>query len=243
MTAITKTSAKAYFQTGLYPTQSQFGDMIDSYLGLAESSAQAIATLNVTTKLSALAANITTVSATNVNVATVSAVSVYANNLIATNVSANAIYASNIIATTVSATVGGMLTGSLPNPTLSLSPITNSLSGDVTLNNISNFFDGPSIAQGTSGTWWAAGVVTVQDTAGAATFEAKLWDGTTVIAAATFSTAAINYYTSATLCGYLASPAANIKISVKDITSTSGKILFNPSGTSKDSTLSAIRIA
>lgn len=33
-----------------------------------------------------------------------------------------------------------------------------------------------------------------------------------------------------------------MKISVKDITSTEGKILFNQSGNSKDSQLQAIRI-
>lgn len=228
MTAITKTSAKAYFVTGAFPTQSNFADMIDSYLGLAETSAQALPTLNITTKLSAAAANITTISANVVNAATVSAASLYANN---------------IIATTVSATVGGMLTGSLPNPTLSLSPITNSLSGDVSLNNTSNYFDGPSVAQGSTGTWFVSGAVTVKDTAGGATFVAKLWDGTTVIASATIVSTAANNEVIVALSGYLATPAGNLRISVKDISATTGKIIFSDSANSKDSTITAFRIA
>lgn len=65
MTTVTKTSAKQYFVTGAFPTQGNFGDFIDSCIFAAETSAQSIATLNVTTLLSAAAANITTVSANN----------------------------------------------------------------------------------------------------------------------------------------------------------------------------------
>ncbi len=208
MTIITKTSAKSFFITGAFPSQSNFADTIDSCIFSNESSAQSIPTLNITTKLSALAANITTVSAN-----------------------------------TVYATVGGMLTGTLPNPTFSMSPITNSLGSDVALNNTANYFDGPSIAQGTSGTWLVNGTVTLTDTAGAATFVAKLWDGTTVIDSGAFTTAGANNNGSIALSGYLATPAANLRISVRDSTSTSGKIQFNQSGNSKDSTISAIRIA
>lgn len=125
---------------------------------------------------------------------------------------------------------------------VSAAPITASLGADVLLNNTANYFDGPSIAQGTSGTWWASGTVTILDTAGVANVRCKLWDGTTVIesaAAGSFNTAIPN---TIALSGYLVSPAANIKISCKDVTSTSGKILFNSTGESKDSTVSAHRI-
>lgn len=126
---------------------------------------------------------------------------------------------------------------------ITLSPITSSLSGSVSLNNTANFFDGPSIAQGTAGTWLASGTVTLQDTAGAATFTVKLWDGTTVIAAAVVDTSAINKLAAVSLSGVITSPAGNIRISVKDGTSTSGSISFNSSGTSMDSTITAVRIA
>lgn len=120
--------------------------------------------------------------------------------------------------------------------------ITNSLGADVLLSSTGLFFDGPSIAQGTVGTWYVTGTVTLVDTAGAASFNVKLWDGTTIIASCVQgSSGALNFVT-ASLSGFITSPAANLKISVKDGTSTSGKILFNQSANSKDSTISAIRI-
>ena len=96
------------------------------------------------------------------------------------------------------------------------------------------------MAQGVSGTWFASGTVTLNDTA-AATFYCKLWDGTTVIssAAAQITAAAT---TKISLSGVLATPAGNIRISCKDITATTGKIAFNTTGNSKDSTVTAMRI-
>lgn len=123
------------------------------------------------------------------------------------------------------------------------SPITNSLSGDVNLNNIANYFDGPSVAQGTVGTWFVSGTVSVWDTAGGANILCKLWDGTTLIATCAGQATAASTAVTISLSGYLTSPAGNLRISVRDSTSTSGKILFNQSGNSKDSTITAIRIA
>lgn len=127
---------------------------------------------------------------------------------------------------------------------ISMTPITASLGADVALNNTGAYFDGPSIAQGTVGTWFVSGTVTVNDTAGIAGFNVKLWDGTTVIASARgtqFSGGAAG--TPITVSGYITSPAGNLKISVNDASSISGNILFNASGNSKDSTITAIRIA
>ena len=123
---------------------------------------------------------------------------------------------------------------------LSNTAITNSLSGDVALNNTGNYFTGPTCAQGSTGTWFASGTVTLQDSV-QAIFDVKLWDGTTVIASAAVYVVGTEYVT-VSLSGYLASPAGNIRISVKDISNTSGTIKFNASGESKDSTLSVIRI-
>lgn len=137
-------------------------------------------------------------------------------------------------------TVGGS-GGVGGNPVVATTPITNSLSGDIALNNNATYFDGPSIAQGSTGTWFASGTITITDTA-TGQYDCKLWDGTTVIAstrsAVSIATAAI----AISLSGYLASPAANIKISAKP-TGTTGTMRFNQSGNSKDSTISAIRIA
>lgn len=123
-----------------------------------------------------------------------------------------------------------------------LSKIANSLSGDVALNHTGSYFDGPTVAQGTAGTWFASGTVSVTDTAGAANINVKLWDGTTVIASAAAFVPSVNANISISLSGYIASPAGNIRMSVNDNTSTSGAIKFNASGNSKDSTVSAIRI-
>jgi hypothetical protein len=124
-----------------------------------------------------------------------------------------------------------------------LSQLTSSLGADVALNNTANYFDGPSVAQGSTGTWLVFGSVTVQDTAGAANLDIKLWDGTTVVASARGHVDGTGTWEVIALSGFLASPAGNLRISVRDITSTSGKIIFNGSGNSKDSTISAIRIA
>lgn len=121
-------------------------------------------------------------------------------------------------------------------------PQTNSLGADVTLSNGTAWFDGPSVAQGADGTWEAAGTVTVAASATSDTFYIKLWDGTTTIASCAFIAAAA-VYQPISLSGFIASPAGNIRISVKCITSTTAKIIFNASGESKDSTLTVVRRA
>lgn len=125
---------------------------------------------------------------------------------------------------------------------LAYTPLTNSLGADVNLSNTSNYFDGPTVAQGTTGTWFASGTVSIGDTVTGSTFDVKLWDGTTVIASARTSTGSAAF-TAISLSGYLAAPAGNIRISVKDVTTTGGTIRFNSTGNSKDSTISAFRIA
>ena len=138
--------------------------------------------------------------------------------------------------------LGNGLTTSANNILVSLSTVTNSLGADVAMNNTSNYFDGPSVAQGTSGTWFASGTVSVQDTSTAAQIFCKLWDGTTVIASGSGTTVNTTTTQTIALSGYLASPAANIRISCRDSASTSGQIRFNTSGNSKDSTVSVMRI-
>lgn len=124
------------------------------------------------------------------------------------------------------------------------SQMTVSLGSDTSLSNTSNYFDGPSVAQGSTGVWFASGTVTIRDSgSGPATFYCKLWDGTTVISsAASDNPASSNLPTTIALSGYLATPAANIRISCRDITATTGLILFNYTGNSRDSTLTAFRV-
>lgn len=141
-------------------------------------------------------------------------------------------------------TVGGNITvtGRLTGTSIMLSPITASLAANVALNNTSNYFNGPSVNQGTSGTWVAMGTITAIDTAGAARFDAKLWDGTTVKASSSGVAGASGQAISITLAGLFNAPAGNIRIDVKDATSTSGSLLFNQSLNSLDCTITAVRI-
>jgi len=123
------------------------------------------------------------------------------------------------------------------------STFTNSLGADVLLNNTANYFDGPSIAQGTSGTWYVSGTIVVLDaTNQPTTVNCKLWDGTTVIASCVFRLTNAVAGFPISLSGIITNPAGNLRISAQETGFTTGKILFNASGNSKDSTITAIRI-
>lgn len=116
---------------------------------------------------------------------------------------------------------------------------TAALSGDVNLNNTANYFSGPSVAQGTTGTWFVIGHVQVTS-ATEDNFDVKLWDGTTVIAAASEFTFSSNI----TLAGVITSPAGDLRIDAKDRSTTSGIMRANTtSNGNKDSTIMAVRIA
>jgi hypothetical protein len=148
--------------------------------------------------------------------------------------------------TVTSVTAGTGLSGGAITTTgtisLNVSSISASLPADVSLTNTANYFIGPSVSQGTTGTWWASGSVTLTDTAGSATFYCKLWDGVTIISSVAVNSPGVGAAENAALSGYIASPAGNIRIECRDITAITGKILFNVTGNSKDSTLSAARI-
>lgn len=118
----------------------------------------------------------------------------------------------------------------------------NILGGNVALSNTANYFDGPSLNVGATGVWFTTGHVTVNDTAGAANIDCKLWDGTTVADSGRVSISAINLVGSMTLSGFVSSPAGNLRVSCKDNASTSGAILFNATGNATDSHVTAMRI-
>lgn len=122
-----------------------------------------------------------------------------------------------------------------------LTAVTNSLASDVVLNNTGQFFTGPTVAQGSTGTWLATGSVTVADVSGIANINCKLWDGVTVIASRRVTTSAGSANDVLALSGYLANPAGNLRISCQDISSTRGRIIYD-AGPTKSSTLSAVRI-
>ena len=119
--------------------------------------------------------------------------------------------------------------------------VTNSLTSDVTCNNTALYFDGPNVAQGSTGTWFASGTISIGAAQGHENY-AKLWDGTTVIASARVALNAANHAVSISLSGYITNPAGNIRISLRDASGTT-VIAWNGSGNEKDSTVSAFRIA
>jgi hypothetical protein len=124
---------------------------------------------------------------------------------------------------------------------LSVAPLTNSMGGNQALNT-STFADGPSVAQGTVGTWCAMGTVTMTDTASVNPVQLKLWDGTTVIASGVVAIPAANDQTMVAMSGCITNPAGNIRISGKSSTTSTSSFLFNNSGLSKDSTITVFRI-
>jgi hypothetical protein len=126
---------------------------------------------------------------------------------------------------------------------VNFSPITASLGADVALNNTANYFTGPTIAQGSTGTWFVSGSVTLYTPTTASQFYMKLWDGTTVVASGSYAQSVGGQQIIASLSGYIANPTGNLRIDVRDLSGTDGVIKFNFSGNSKDSTITAIRIA
>ncbi len=122
-------------------------------------------------------------------------------------------------------------------------PITGTLGSDVALSNIATFFDGPSIAQGTSGTWLVIGTVTF-GSGGNSTYYVTLNDGTSTYASAASSSPSTvgSQWNSCTLSAIVTNPAGNLRISVKDTVRTDGNIKFNVTGTSKDSQIKAILV-
>lgn len=153
---------------------------------------------------------------------------------------------SSIAGNTGAFTLGNGLTNSTNSLVVSLTRASNVLGADVNLNNTSNYFDGPSMAQGSTGTWFAIGTITLSDSSvTSSNIHVKLWDGTNVIASTSITTEDANASArvSVTLSGYITSPAGNIRMSARDITATTGRILFNQSGNSGDSTVFGFRIA
>lgn len=264
LTAVTRASAKNYFLTGSFPTQSNFADLIDSCLFQVGTSGQAIAsnvsasgTFEVYNTFSVKGSALSSLSGNAIVSGALTVGGSAQSNLTGNTIVSGAltVAGSSLSTLTGNLTVTGTPTfssltasrGVVTNASKVLvsvtAALTNSLSGDVALNNTSNYFTGPTLAQGSNGTFWAAGTVTVTDTAGGANITVKLWDGTTVISSTVIGIPAANAIGTGSLSGFLTNPAGNIRISVKDSTSTSGKILFNQSGESKDATLSVQQIA
>lgn len=142
---------------------------------------------------------------------------------------------------------GAKVTGVLPRASGGFTPsqLTAALGANVSMGATGTYYTGPSIAQGSTGTWLVSGQVTVQNTVGGDVVNVKLWDGATVVASARMHLVSVSgtYYGVCALSGVLSSPAGNLRISVSPVSRTDGAIAFNASGNSKDSTITAFRIA
>lgn len=142
---------------------------------------------------------------------------------------------------------GWVITGNSPSASVSsTAPVgtsfSQSLSADLALTANTTVASGLSLAQGSTGTWYASGTLTFLGTAGASSVYAKLWDGTTVIDSASGGTPSAGFGCSVTVGGVLTNPSSNIQVTV--YTASNGvSVKFNSSGYSKDSTLTAYRIA
>lgn len=100
--------------------------------------------------------------------------------------------------------------------------LSSSLGANLALNNTGAFFDVVSVAQGSTGTWFVCATVSCQDSAGAARFDARLWDGTTTYATASNTSGGASFLCAITLCAIVTSPAGNLRISAHDANSTNG---------------------
>jgi hypothetical protein len=123
-----------------------------------------------------------------------------------------------------------------------MSAITNSLTSSVAINNTTFFFDGPSVAQGTVGTWFVMGQFCYRAGVAGPSMVYRLWDGTTIISSGEFVEGPGTVATSITcfsLSGIISNPTGNIKISVLDNNTTSSQITGSGG---KESSISAIRI-
>lgn len=123
--------------------------------------------------------------------------------------------------------------------TCGLSSIANSLGSPVNLTNV-GYTDGPSVAQGTTGTWLATGEVALTGTGGD-DIVCQIWDGTTTIAAGSVAISSAGNI-SLHLSGILASPAGNLRISCENTTGNRGTMATTNGVTAKASTISVTRI-
>jgi hypothetical protein len=137
---------------------------------------------------------------------------------------------------------GGTITAS-GTCAINLSYLTNSIASDVAIST-SSFTDGPSVAQGTSGAWYASGTITITATSGTTIPFCKLWDGTTAISSTSFNGNGVGVggRISISLSGVISSPAGNIRISCQEQNGATVGFRANSTGAGKDSTVTAFRI-
>jgi hypothetical protein len=126
------------------------------------------------------------------------------------------------------------------NTDVSLTKLTNVLASDIAINVANQYFDGPSVAQGSTGVWFAIGTVSIASTT-ADVGTAKLHDGTNIKASTIFRETT-SLEVAVTLGGIFTSPPGNIRISVASNNNTA-TIKANGSGVGADSHIDVFRLA
>lgn len=123
--------------------------------------------------------------------------------------------------------------------------LSNALSADVALNNTGTYFNGPAIALPAGGVWFVTSTITVDDYNGAAHIEARIIDGTNVLASSIVTTANTSFKGTITLSAFV-NGGLTATMQAVDITSVFGRILATTqgggSGQSNASTMRAFRV-
>lgn len=142
--------------------------------------------------------------------------------------------------TNVSLTTG--VTGILPRANGGFTPsnLSNALGADITMSDVSLYYDGPTVAQGTSGLWYVSGSITLGVTAGNP-INVKLWDGTTVIASGEATGPTVTGVFQIHLSGIINAPTGNLRISARS-PAVGATMYYDVSGNAKDSNITAFRI-
>lgn len=132
----------------------------------------------------------------------------------------------------------------LLNPSLfQHSALSNYLTANLAVSSAA-YTNGASVAQGTAGTWLATGQVTFLDTnAVANNLSAKMWDGTTVLAATSQIRVVAGGYTTFALVGAISSPAGDIRIACLALNSTTNMTSTNANGDIHATGITVVRVA
>ena len=131
------------------------------------------------------------------------------------------------------------------NAELNVTRLTSSLGADVALSSVtSTYTAGPSVAQGSTGVWFASGTVSLTDTAVGVIPYCRLTDGTNIVASTGMNAlGAAGARASLSLSGVFTSPPGNIRIECANQAATATSAFrFNMTGNSKDNTITAIRL-
>lgn len=123
-----------------------------------------------------------------------------------------------------------------------LTYLTNSLGSPVTMTTSSTAYDGPTVSQGTTGTWLVMGGLMVNTPAGNNTVGIQLWDGTTNIATGGNSSGA-SQQVNTHLSGIITNPTGNLKLTATNFSASGGTIAINNGAAAPSSYITAIRIA